>query len=64
MNKTTLVYDGKEADNMTIEELIIALLRDQEVVFDEGIINAMNEAFRCGFLRGEEYGWNRMGVTQ
>jgi hypothetical protein len=58
MGKMTMVYDGLEADKLTRDELIMAILREQEVPFDEGHIKAMQEAFRCGFLRGEEYGKN------
>lgn len=51
-----MVYDGRVADDLTKDELIKAILREQGVQFEEGHIKAMEEAFRCGFLRGEEYG--------
>ena len=50
-----MVYDGLEADKLTKDELIKAILREYEVVFDEKTIRAMSEAFRCGWLSGEEY---------
>ena len=56
MARMTMMYDGKAADAMTKDELIKAILREYEVVFEEDTIKAMEEAFRCGFLRGEEYG--------
>jgi rubrerythrin len=51
----TLVYDGKEESKMTKDELVKAILREYEVIFDKNTIRAMDEAFRCGFLRGENY---------
>lgn len=55
MARLGMVYDGKVADDLTSEELIKAILREYEVVFEESTIKAMNEAFRCGFLHGEDY---------
>ena len=58
MGRMSMVYDGKIADDLTKDELVMAILKEYKVAFDEGHIKAMNEAFRCGFLRGEEYGIN------
>ena len=51
----SMVYDGKVASELSKDELILAILREYEVVFDEEHIKAMGEAFRCGFIAGEEY---------
>lgn len=56
--RMTMVYDGQVADDLTKDELIKAILREHEITFDEDTVKAMGEAFRCGFLRGEEYGKN------
>ena len=58
MGRLPCVYDGQIADNLTKDELIKAILREYEVVFEENAVRAMEEAFRCGFLRGEEYARN------
>jgi len=55
MSRLSMVYDGQEAKTMTRDELIKAILREYEVIFEENTITAMEEAFRCGFIRGEEY---------
>jgi translation elongation factor EF-4 len=52
----TIVYDGQSAADLTRDELIKAILREYDVIFEENTVHAMEEAFRCGFLRGEEYG--------
>lgn len=54
--KMSMVYDGQIADDLTKDELIKAILREYEVQFEENTVRAMEEAFRCGFLCGEEYG--------
>jgi len=51
-----MVYDGKVADDLTKDEIIEAILREYKIVLEEKIIKAMTEAYRCGFLRGEDYG--------
>lgn len=50
-----MVYNGKSADNMTKDELIAAILKENNIEADKSIVKAMEEAFRVGFLRGEEY---------
>jgi translation elongation factor EF-4 len=56
MGRMSMVYDGQEANDLSKDELIKAILREYEVIFEENTVKAMEEAFRCGFLRGEEYG--------
>lgn len=51
-----MMYDGKEADAMTKDELIEAILNECGASHDAAIKKAMAEALRCGFIRGEEYG--------
>jgi hypothetical protein len=61
-----MVYDGKVADDLTKDELIKAILSEYglnpsntlSVQAAERITKAMAEAFRCGFLHGEQYGKN------
>jgi hypothetical protein len=50
------VYDGHVASERTKDEVILDILREYEVVFEQNTLQAMNEAFREGWLRGEEYG--------
>ena len=54
--RLSMVYDGQVADDLTKDDLFKAILREYECTFDEDHIKAMNEAFRCGFLHGEDYG--------
>ena len=56
MSRMKMVYDGKVADDLTKDEIIEAILREYKIVLEEKIIKAMTEAYRCGFLRGEDYG--------
>lgn len=51
MSRLTMVYDGKDAENLTVDKLVIAILREYDVVYEENTITAMKEAFRNGFLR-------------
>lgn len=53
--KMSMLYDGKTADDLTKDELIKAILNEYKVPLDPHVIRAMGEAFRCGFLRGEDY---------
>ena len=55
MGRLTAVYDGQDAGELTRDELIKAILREYDCVFEENTLKAMVEAFRCGFLRGEDY---------
>lgn len=54
--RISTVYDGQVADDLTEDELIKAILKEIGLAPRDTVIAAMNEAFRCGFLRGEEYG--------
>lgn len=56
MGRMSMVYDGKTAENLTKDELIIAILNNFKISSNENIIKAMEEAFRSGFLRGEDFG--------
>ena len=56
MPKLPYIYDGKDAGEMSKPELIRAILNEYKVVHSDNIIQAMEEAFRCGFISGEEYG--------
>lgn len=56
MSRMSMIYNGQAAEDLTKDELISAILKQYGVTAEEGIIQAMEEAFRCGFLRGEEYG--------
>jgi len=56
MGRLNMVYDGKVCDGLTKDEIIEAILKEYEIISDEKIIKAMGEAYRCGFLRGEDYG--------
>lgn len=56
MSRMYMVYNGQIAEDLTRDELIKAILKEYEVTLEENIIKAMEESFRCGFLRGEEYG--------
>ena len=56
MPKLHCVYDGKIADEMNMPELIRAILNEFKVEHTDNIIRAMEEAHRCGFIAGEEYG--------
>ena len=67
MSRLSMVYDGKQADELTRDELLDAIFEHFKVNTEycgikcdtpqyAAIILLMNEAFRCGFLRGEEYG--------
>lgn len=51
-----MIYDGKVADDLAKDQLIEAIVNEFKVKVDENIQRAMEETFRCGFLRGEEYG--------
>lgn len=53
--RMTTVYGGQVADDLTKDELVKAILKEIGVAPRDTVIAAMNEAFRCGFLRGEEY---------
>lgn len=55
MGRMLMIYNGKTAENLTKDDLINAILKEYKVPVDENIIKAMEESFRCGFLRGEEY---------
>jgi len=50
-----MIYDGQDASKLTRDELIKAILREYDVIFEENTLSAMVEAFRCGFVRGEDY---------
>lgn len=56
MGRMSMVYDGQTAEDLTKDELVKAILNEYKVSLDTNIIRAMEEAFICGFLRGEEYG--------
>lgn len=53
--RLSMVYDGQVADDLNRDDLIKAILRECDVTFEENTIKAMEEAFRCGFIHGEEY---------
>lgn len=55
MGRLTMIYDGQDASKLTRDELIKAILREYDVIFEENTLSAMVEAFRCGFVRGEDY---------
>jgi translation elongation factor EF-4 len=55
MGRLTAVYDGQDASKLTRDDLIKAILREFDVIYEENTLSAMVEAFRCGFLRGEDY---------
>jgi len=55
MARLSYVYDGQVVDNLTRDEIIQAILREYKVDLNENTYRAMEEAFRCGFHRGEEY---------
>ena len=55
MSRIIMVYDGKNASDLPKDELIRAILCHYKVSLEESHLLAMGEAFRCGFLRGEEY---------
>lgn len=57
MLRLTMIYNDKEADGLTKDQLIDAILQQYSIDnTNDNIIKAMEESFRCGFLRGEEYG--------
>lgn len=56
MSRMSMVYNGKEAENLTKNEIIESILIQYNVSINEDVVRAMEESFRCGFLRGEEYG--------
>jgi len=56
MGRMIMIYNGKTAENLTKDDLIKAILKEYKVPLNENIIKAMEESFRSGFLRGEEYG--------
>ena len=62
--RMSMVYDGRTAGEMTKDELILAIFREREIAFDEGHIWAMGEAFRCGFLAGEDYAEEMFACSQ
>ena len=64
--RMSMVYDGKVADSMNKNDLIAAIISEAESHDNAVYLNwgdddinkikwCMEEAFRCGFLRGEEY---------
>ena len=56
-----MVYSGKIADDMTKRELLEAIYNEAQTKFPSNKANtmwAMEEAFRCGFLSGEEFSAN------
>lgn len=56
VGRVTMVYDGQEVNNLTRDETVRAILRAYGLASnDESMLAAMKEAFRCGWLRGEEY---------
>lgn len=55
---TQLLIRLLDSSKLTKDELIKAILTEYDVEFKENTIKAMNEAFRTGFLRGEDYGKN------
>ena len=57
MPRLSMVYDGYHEENLTKDDLISAILNEYKCNrHDEKIRKAMSEAFRCGFLRGEDFG--------
>lgn len=52
------IYNGKEADKLTKEELLEAIVEEARLLFDseERVLKwSLNHAFREGFLEGEEF---------
>lgn len=64
MARMSMVYDGQVAGDLTKEELIKAILREYKVTFDENTNKAMGEAFRCGFLHGEDFAKDYYPATE
>lgn len=56
--RMSMMYDGQVADDLNKEQLIKAILAEYNVICDDKTKRALEEAFRCGFLRGEEYANN------
>lgn len=52
--KNMMVYNGKVANEMTRDELIVAIWEESKK-YPDSTLWAMKEAFRCGFLDGEAY---------
>ena len=56
--RMSMAYDGKAANELTKDELILAIFHDRDVPFEEDHIWAMGEAYRCGFLAGEAFAYS------
>jgi len=61
MTRLTMVYAGKEADKLNKWELMSAILQEYKIEETIEMNVAMGEAFRCGFLQGEEFAYGYKG---